>query len=85
MWAGGPFPLFHYKIGSFSSHYLSGTTIKNCIKACLGLFFFLSCNNNINVDLCRLESTEGSMIALLTHELALLHGEPVHYARITVK
>ena len=37
--AGGPaFPLFHYKIGSFSSHYLPSTIIKNCIKACVSLF-----------------------------------------------
>ena len=28
MRAGGPFPLFHYKIGSFSSHYLPGTAKK---------------------------------------------------------
>ena len=38
MRAGGPFPLFHYKIGSFSNHYFPGTTIKSCIKACLSLF-----------------------------------------------
>ena len=38
MQAGGPFPLFHYKIGSFSNHYFPGTTIKSCIKACLSLF-----------------------------------------------
>ena len=37
--AGGPaFPLFHYKIGSFSSHYLPSTIIKYCIKACVSLF-----------------------------------------------
>ena len=27
MWVGGLFPLFQYKFGSFSSHYLHGTTI----------------------------------------------------------
>ena len=32
MRAGGSFPLFHYKIGSFSSHYLPGTTIKSMLK-----------------------------------------------------
>ena len=37
--AGGRFiSIIHYKIGSFSSHYVPGTTIKSCIKACLSLF-----------------------------------------------
>ena len=43
MRAGGSFPLFHYKIGSY---YLPGTTIKSCIKACLS---FSSCKNSANV------------------------------------
>ena len=48
MRAGGPFPLFHYKIGSCLSHYFAYTTILNGIKACLSLFLPFKLQSSTN-------------------------------------
>jgi len=58
MRAGSPFLLFHYEIGSFSSHYLPNYSNSKQLLACS----FIFCNAAVtNIDFCRFDST-------LTHE-----------------
>ena len=50
MQVGSPFPLFHYKIGSFYSRYLPGTAAQKLlepVKSCIKAYSFLSNNKNI--------------------------------------
>jgi len=69
MRAGGPFPLFHYGIGSLSSHYLpSYSHIKQPNSLCHHL---LHCKNNTNV---LAEITSCQLASTITCELTTSHN-----------